>query len=445
MSRTDTTPNDAKFQEQKRKQETVKGDELREPEVKLNDKNAQISETRVTADTNRPSKIVQMPSNNPEFPTSTSVTDALSQTKSIDPRQPTTFLPPDLIQGFPDNTHKVTAKPVGVIGGQLASSSPKPPSQSSPRPLDESGKVLAGPIQAPASSLHQTPLHHIATLGSQIPSSSLHQTSFSSFGSNAQSLTSQSSSRMHQIIHQKPIPQTRPGDTSHSLPSSLFPQSSILASVSGAAVAVPKEQGFIPTALQNPAPQQSKLLQWTQAVSMEPNETTSSTVGKVERENTRVGTKTTPDVTSTSVAPITAPVTVDPVSAKWGVIAAPRLSPTPSEFKPGVQWKPKAELERDDKKSSQADDEAKESTEQEKDTQSVQDINLNGPQPAPDRLPSAGIIRPPPGLSTMGAFDTLSRTVDPQVGKMEHTLEQGTTKQSPKQWLSLSGWKQTVC
>lgn len=444
LSRTDTTPNDAKVQEQKRKQETVKGNEPREPEVKLSSKIVQTSETSVATDISNPSKIVQVPSSNPEFPTSTSVTDVLSQTKSIDPRQPNTFLPPDLIQGFPDNTHKVTPKPVGVIGGQLTSSSPKPQSQSSPRPLDESVKVLAGPTQPPASSLHQTPLHHIATPGSQIPSSSLHQTSFSSFGSNPQSLTSQSSSRIHQIMHQKQIPQARPGDTSHNLPSSLFQQPSILTSVSGAAVAAPKEQGFIPTPLQNSAPLQSKLLQWTQAVSMEPNEPTSSTVGKVDRENTRAGTKTTPDVTSTSAAPVTAPVTVDPVSAKWGVIAAPRLSPTPSEFKPGVQWKPKAELERDDKKSSQADDEAKESTELEKDTNIVQDVNVNGPLPASDRLPSAGIIRPPPGLSSMGAFDTLSRTVDPQVGKMEHKLEQGTTKQAPKQWLSLSGWKQMI-
>ena len=63
-------------------------------------------------------------------------------------------------------------------------------------------------------------------------------------------------------------------------------------------------------------PQRSKLLQWTQ-----PN--TGSHSGS-----------TTPPFCDDK--PFQA---VDPVSAKWGVIAAPRLSPTPAEFRPGVPWK----------------------------------------------------------------------------------------------------------
>ena len=65
-------------------------------------------------------------------------------------------------------------------------------------------------------------------------------------------------------------------------------------------------------------PQKSKLLQWTQPSSANNSEPT--TPPSID-ENRSLSHK------------------IDPVSAKWGVVAAPRLSPTPAEFKPGVPWR----------------------------------------------------------------------------------------------------------
>ena len=442
LTRTDKTQGDTKLLEQKRRKEQV-GNELADAEEKLNNKKIQSFETRMPVDSNMPSKVNPVPCDNVEFPTPASTTDVISQGKPVNPRQNGQFLPPDPAQGFPDSTNKVKPKPIGVIGGQLAGSLSKSSSQSSPRSTDESGNILTGSIQAPTSSLSQAPLHHIPTPGSQITSSSLHQPVFPSFGSDAQAMSNQSS-RIHQILKQQPVTQIPRSDASHKLPSSLFPQPPILSTAPGAAGTVSKEPAFIPSALApnpNPGPQQSKLLKWKQSISMDPKDTTTSTVSQTVGDNTKAGTSTASDAVSTSVTPIGAPVTVDPVSAKWGVIAAPRLSPTPSEFKPGVQWKPKAELERDDKRSGLADD-AKESVEQE--PKSTQDSSVNGPLPAADRLPPAGIIRPPPGLSTANTFEPYNKTADPQVVMLDSTLEQGATKQPSKQWLSLSGLKQTV-
>ena len=442
LTRTDKTQGDAKLHEQKRRKEQV-GNELADQEEKLNNKKIQGFETRVTVDSKIPNKINPIPSDSIEFSTPASTTEVISQTKPVNPRQNGAFLPPEPAQGFPDSTNKMKPKPIGVIGGQLASSLCKSSSsQSSPRSSDESAKILTGPIQPPTSSLSQASLHHITTPGSQITSSSLHQPVFPSFGSDSQALSNQSS-RIHQILKQQPMTQIRPSDASHKLPSSLFPQPPILSTVPGSAGTVPKESAFIPSALApnpNPAPQQSKLLKWTQSISMDTKGTTSSSVGQADRDSTRTGTSTASDTVSTSVTPIGAPVTVDPVSAKWGVIAAPRLSPTPSEFKPGVQWKPKAELERGDKRSSLADD-AKESADEEE-PKGTQDSSVNGP--ISDRLPPAGIIRPPPGLSTASTFEPYTKTVDPQVVMLDSTMEQGATKQPSRQWLSLSGLKQTV-
>jgi len=79
------------------------------------------------------------------------------------------------------------------------------------------------------------------------------------------------------------------------------------------------QQAPIPASSLSDGPQKSKLLQWTQSNS-EP---------------------TTPPSADDDIS-IQAQ-SIDPISAKWGVIAAPRLSPTPAEFKPGVPWKPRGE------------------------------------------------------------------------------------------------------
>ena len=75
-------------------------------------------------------------------------------------------------------------------------------------------------------------------------------------------------------------------------------------------------------------PQKSKLLQWTQP---------SATI--VSASNSLPASP--PSVDDEKEQNNLPPRKVDPVSAKWGVIAAPRLSPTPAEFKPGVPWRPR--------------------------------------------------------------------------------------------------------
>ena len=80
----------------------------------------------------------------------------------------------------------------------------------------------------------------------------------------------------------------------------------------------------IPANSLSDGPQKSKLLQWTQpssACNSEPTTPPSVDDEKDGNKNILTG--------------------IDPVSAKWGVIAAPRLSPTPAEFKPGVPWRPR--------------------------------------------------------------------------------------------------------
>ena len=77
----------------------------------------------------------------------------------------------------------------------------------------------------------------------------------------------------------------------------------------------------VPASSLSDGPQKSKLLQWTQPSSTNNSEpTTPPSVDDDKSMATR---------------------SIDPVSAKWGVLAAPRLSPTPAEFKPGVPWRPR--------------------------------------------------------------------------------------------------------
>lgn len=81
------------------------------------------------------------------------------------------------------------------------------------------------------------------------------------------------------------------------------------------------QQPPVPASSLSEGPQKSKLLQWTQTNSANNSEPT-----------------TPPDERAVATGQ-----KIDPVSAKWGVIAAPRLSPTPAEFKPGVPWRPRGE------------------------------------------------------------------------------------------------------
>lgn len=83
------------------------------------------------------------------------------------------------------------------------------------------------------------------------------------------------------------------------------------------------QQAPVPANSLSEGPQKSKLLQWTQTSSANNSE------------------PTTPPSADEKAFP--AVQRVDPVSAKWGVLAAPRLSPTPAEFKPGVPWRSRGE------------------------------------------------------------------------------------------------------
>lgn len=77
----------------------------------------------------------------------------------------------------------------------------------------------------------------------------------------------------------------------------------------------------VPASSLSDGPQKSKLLQWTQPSSASNSEPTTPPSVDDDKNN--------------------AARSIDPVSAKWGVLAAPRLSPTPAEFKPGVPWRPR--------------------------------------------------------------------------------------------------------
>jgi len=108
--------------------------------------------------------------------------------------------------------------------------------------------------------------------------------------------------------------------------------------------------GLLRQAPPNPAsslsngPQKSKLLQWTQPLA--PVDVGSDKADD-SADPSLASAASTPPAESSSKS-ITPPVgsvpneiarTIDPISARWGVLAAPRLSPTPAEFKPGVPWR----------------------------------------------------------------------------------------------------------
>ena len=197
-------------------------------------------------------------------------------------------------------------------------------------------------------------------------------------------------------------------------------------------------QAFMPSDLSGdlpPAPQKSKLHQWTQPQSKDETAIDNHLDQSTSSWNTK-------GVVSSNASPASsmgAPVTVDPVSAKWGVLAAPRLSPTPCEFKPGVPWKPKADRrpEDDDRDNAKAEEE-------QPDLRGFNDLKRDSDMSVP-----VSTVRPPPGLSSVNMFG-MSSTHRPgsNVGYLEaRTTEAPAAAKTGgkiRQWLSLLGLKPSV-
>ena len=377
------------------------------------------------------------------------------------PRVTSSFTPKELAPAFVDSSPS-KSKSVGVIGSPLPGSAITKPTQSqtqqglSTAKLDVA-KGLLGSLEIGVStqspnqgsgqngllSSSQPPLHPFVPIstGSAVnpplqPSLAGDPTQIARF-QNIQQQLAQMRSAPSMQGSEGPLKQ-RP---------SMFPQQQPPILQPGQS-AITKDPGFIGSGLPqnaNPGPQQSKLFQWTQAIQMDTKEDVPTTVAKIETDpDWSDQTATATDSVSTTIVPIGGPVTVDPVSAKWGVIAAPRLSPTPSEFKPGVLWKPKAELERDDRQPGLLDEPGELSGE-EVDPKMMQEGNINGSNPAGEIKPPVGVIRPPPGLVSANSFDLQPKKMEPAPGLLDTSKNiPAELKTGITQWLSLSGLKPTV-
>ncbi|XP_065065968.1 titin homolog isoform X2 [Rhopilema esculentum] len=428
LSRADTTPTD-KIHDQagisSRRKDQLSSSMNDNTDEKLSNKKGQSKENRTIEDS-RTQTAKMFTSDKSDFVGGNKLeekSNAGSDAKGTANQGPvsmssSSFLPTDIGTRFSDS-NVIKSKPVGVIGSPLPGTS-KISSQNSQRPLSTDDKSLLGATQAPIS----TPGQQISPVGSSV-NQSLPQQSFPSFSHDTQAFPGQGP-KLHHILQQ-----------SQGLPQpSLFPQQQILPTVPGT---VSKDATFISPPLAanpNPGPQQSKLLQWTQQISMEARDTVASSA-QSEQDASWNSITSVPGCASATITPVGAPVTVDPVSAKWGVIAAPRLSPTPSEFRPGVPWKPKAELERDDGKRTEDVDFP------DIDSKDLPGGNINGILSSSEKAPPAGVIRPPPGLVAANSFDL--HNTDPPVGLLEQSsVGQSGSNKAVKQWLALTGLKPAV-
>ena len=177
------------------------------------------------------------------------------------------------------------------------------------------------------------------------------------------------------------------------------------------------QQAPVPASSLSEGPQKSKLLQWTQPSSASNSEpTTPPTVSDFPEE---------PKEKSTPVN------NVDPVSAKWGVVAAPKLLPTPAEFKPGVPWKSRGEpveVKDEEEEDTDADSDSENESLPEEvptsqtNTRASPEIHplkmvevqepLSLPPPSIMKHPEPSTIRPPPGLGSVNSFSGMKNRVD---------------------------------
>lgn len=200
------------------------------------------------------------------------------------------------------------------------------------------------------------------------------------------------------------------------------------------------QQAPVPASSLSEGPQKSKLLQWTQPSSASNSEPTTP--------------PTTVDFYEEPIKERPSPISnVDPVSAKWGVVAMPLLLPTPAEFTPGVQWKPRGESNddkdnEDEESSSDNSDSESDTSEDERrptKTEPVQPVPIPEPIPvkavekknptppppqpeprrqspiivAPLKVPEEPeqppMVRPPPGLGSINSFGSSSNSFNGSV------------------------------
>lgn len=214
------------------------------------------------------------------------------------------------------------------------------------------------------------------------------------------------------------------------------------------------QQAPVPASSLSEGPQKSKLLQWTQPSSASNSEPTTP--------------PTTTDYVEEPPREKTSPVNkVDPVSAKWGVVAIPRLLPTPAEFKPGVPWKPRGDTnddnkadeedDTDDENDSESDTSMPEETPKTPSSQNVtrsspeiQPIKpVEPPEPAPQqpppppppqptvmpmKHPEQSTIRPPPGLGSVNSFS----------GSSVNSFSGMKNKVDEMNWLTVRGWSSAI-
>lgn len=213
-----------------------------------------------------------------------------------------------------------------------------PKAQSSTQPSivngDIVGKMSNTDLQPPTNPVLLAQMH-LQKLGLEEPRTSVVGSSSFSTPSSAGPIPSQTvtNSYIQQYLQQmnKPSNETSTSVTGES--NSAAP----LLATSSMSLSSLLPQPPVPANSLSEGPQKSKLLQWTQ-----PNSASNSE-------------PTTPP--SADEKDKSFPQKVDPVSAKWGVLAAPRLSPTPAEFKPGVPWRPRGVSVSDDNDDEESGDE----------------------------------------------------------------------------------------
>lgn len=213
-----------------------------------------------------------------------------------------------------------------------------PNAQSSTQPSvvneDIAGKMSNTDLQPPTNPVLLAQMH-LQKLGLEEPRTSVVGSGSFATPSSAGPMPSQTvtNSYIQQYLQQMNKPSN---DTSTSVTGESSSAAPLLAT-SSMSLSSLLPQPPVPANSLSDGPQKSKLLQWTQ-----PNSASNSE-------------PTTPP--SADEKDKSFPQKVDPVSAKWGVVAAPRLSPTPAEFKPGVPWRPRGVSISDDNDSEESGDE----------------------------------------------------------------------------------------
>lgn len=199
-----------------------------------------------------------------------------------------------------------------------------------------------------------------------------------------------------------------------------------------------------PAASLSNGPHKSRLLQWTQQAN------TGETADSAE-ETTTEGNNTPvnePERTSTP----TISKNIDPISAKWGLIAAPKLSPTPPEFKPGVRWKPREERSLSGGMVTSPlveEDEKEQEEERIREEMAANSKTLDSEATFEERSEIGRFddkaVRPPPGLNSVNVFP--QQPPSSQQPSAQHSQPSTQLPQEPGprlSWVIVQGFVSTI-